>query len=71
MKLSRGEGRGWGNERERREREEILRSDVCRGPLVFLTSYSVENQTEEDDINKIIMIRLNNPLSLSMNLPRT
>lgn len=51
-------------EGEEREREEILRSDVCRGPLVFLTSYSVENQTEDDDINKIIMIRLNNPLSL-------
>lgn len=69
MKLSqcsqRGEGAGVGErEGEEREREEILRSDVCRGPLVFLTSYSVENQTEDDDINKIIMIRLNNPLSL-------
>lgn len=40
------------------EREVKLRFDVCPGLSVFLTSYSVANKTD-DDINKIIMMRLN------------
>lgn len=47
------------------EREVKLRFDVCPGLSVFLTSYSVEKKTD-DDINKIIMMRLNNRLSRSI-----
>lgn len=46
------------------EREVKLRFDVCPGLSVSLTSYSVEKT--DDDINKIIMMRLNNRLSRSI-----
>ena len=66
MKVLYSEGRGgWGKEREVK-----LRFDVCPGLSVFLPSYSVENKTD-DDINKIIMMRLNNRLTLEINLSRT
>ena len=55
-------GEGWVGEGER---EVKLRFDVCPGLSVFLTSYSVANKTD-DDINKIIMMRLNNRLSRSI-----